>query len=129
MSAASAGEVAVAETLTMFDSPCALTLRSAADLFLRQPLAEQARGLRRHVTELDQLEVGVLLGLLILAAHHRKSGDLLAELIVVEDERSRRGVLLGLLLGEPVGRAGDQHDAEQDPRRAAPEDAQRLLEA
>ena len=29
MSAASAGEVAVAETSTMFDSPSALTLRSA----------------------------------------------------------------------------------------------------
>jgi hypothetical protein len=54
--------------------------------------------------------------------------DLLAELAVVEDERGRGDVLLGLVLGEAVG-GGDQHEgAEQNPPRAATEDAQSLLE-
>ena len=33
-----------------------------ADLFLGQPLPEQTRGLGRHIAELDELQIGVLLG-------------------------------------------------------------------
>ncbi len=100
------------------------------DLARREPVVEPARGLRRYITELDELEVGVLLNLLaFVAAGSFEPGELLTELFAVEKKRGRRGVLLGLLLGESVSRSCDQHQAQQDPRRAATEYAQRLLEA
>lgn len=96
------------------------------------PINTYSRGLRDldvAVARLDELEVRVLLGLLVIAARDWESCDLLAELVVVEYERGRRGVLLGLVLGEAVGRGCDQHEAQQDPGRATAEDAQHLLEA
>ena len=68
-------------------------------------VSKQNRGLLRHVAQLDELEVGLLLGQLTAAtAEGLESRGLLVELAVVEDERSRRGVLLGLVLGEAIGR-------------------------
>ena len=61
-------------------------LRADADIgvdrFVGESPAKDVRGLRRHVTELDELQVG----------------DPLTGLAAGEDERGRRGVLLGLLL-------------------------------
>ena len=92
-------------------------------------MAEQARGLFRHVAELHELDVGALQGHLVVAADGLKPSHLLTELIVVEDERRRRRVLLRLVLGEAESRACNECDAEQNPGRAATQDAQNLLDA
>ncbi len=53
--------------------------QAAADLFLRQSLAELAGGLCRHVAELHEFEVAGLLGQQVAGIGGRQSSDLLAE--------------------------------------------------
>jgi hypothetical protein len=77
----------------------------------------------------DELEVRVLLGLLVVATRHRESRDLLAELVVADDEPRRGGIPLGLVLGGALGRTSDRDEAKQDPRRASPEGVQDPLKA
>ena len=102
--------------------------QAALDPLRRQPMTEQACGLRRRLAKLKELDVGRLLTSRVVADSGLQSSDLLAELVFVEDHRRRRGVFLGLLLGDRERGARRQDDAEKYPRRASTQDAQRPLE-